>query len=60
MRAGWIKSRLATTGGANLSRPGVFGLEDLDLRRNMISLTACGKDLVEGSIPDDPGVIIYG
>ncbi|MHC1762139.1 MAG: hypothetical protein AB9917_22015 [Negativicutes bacterium] len=36
------------------------GLKDLNLRRNMISLTAKGKDLVEGNIPDDPGVILYG
>lgn len=36
------------------------GLEDLDLRRNMVTLTAQGKDLVEGNVPDDPGVILYG
>ena len=36
------------------------GLHDLDLRRNMATLTAAGKDLVEGNVPDDPGVILHG
>lgn len=36
------------------------GLQDLDLRRNMATLTAAGKDLVEGNVPDDPGVILHG
>ena len=36
------------------------GLHDLDLRRNMATLTAQGKDLVEGNVPDDPGVILHG
>lgn len=36
------------------------GLADLDLRREMVTLTVQGKDLVEGNIPDDPGVILHG
>lgn len=30
--------------------------EDLDITRHMVRLTAKGKDLLEGSIPHDPGV----
>ena len=36
------------------------GVEVLDLGRNMITLTAKGKDLVEGNIENDPGVILHG
>lgn len=41
-------------------RQGRARLEDLDLRREMISLTVQGKDLVEENIPADPGVILHG
>ena len=34
------------------------GHEEFDLSRNMVSLTAKGKDLVEGSIGPDPGVML--
>ena len=35
------------------------GVEDLDINRDMVKLTAHGKDLVEGNIESEPGVIIY-
>jgi hypothetical protein len=35
------------------------GFADLDLKRDMARLTALGKDLVEGNLPADPGVIVY-
>lgn len=35
------------------------GLADLDLKRDMVRLTALGKDLTEGSVAADPGVILY-
>lgn len=35
------------------------GFADLDLKRDMVRLTALGKDLADGNIPADPGVIIY-
>ncbi len=34
------------------------GIPELDLERDMIRLTVLGKDLVEGSINADPGVIL--
>ncbi len=34
------------------------GSEDLDITRRLVRLTAKGKDLLEGSIPRDPGVNI--
>lgn len=36
------------------------GVEKLDFGRNMVTLTAKGKDLVEGNIDNDPGVMLYG
>jgi hypothetical protein len=36
------------------------GFADLDLKRDMVRLTALGKDLAEGNVAADPGVIIYG
>lgn len=36
------------------------GVEKMDLARDMVCLTASGKDLVEGNIGSDPGVIFYG
>lgn len=35
------------------------GVEDLDIYRDMVKLTVHGKDLVEGNIENEPGVIIY-
>ena len=36
------------------------GLKDLNLQRDMAVLTVQGKDLVEGNVPNDPGVILHG
>lgn len=35
------------------------GVEDLELSRDMVKLTVHGKDLVEGNIESEPGVILY-
>lgn len=57
---GQIQAHLAYLEQKGYVRMENVGLEDLALRRDMATLTAQGKDLVEGNIPDDPGVVIHG
>lgn len=57
---GQIKAHLAYLEQKGYVRMEDVGLKDLDLQRDMATLTVLGKDLVEGNIPDDPGVIIHG
>ena len=57
---GQVRAHLAYLEQKGYVRTEDVGLEDLDLRREMISLTVQGKDLVEENIPADPGVILHG
>ena len=57
---GQIKAHLAYLAQKGYVRLESVGLADLDLRRDMVTLTVQGKDLVEGNVPDDPGVILSG
>ena len=57
---GQVQAHLAYLEQKGYVRTEDVGLEDLDLRREMISLTVQGKDLVEENIPADPGVILHG
>ena len=56
---GQIKAHLAYLEQKVYVRLESVGLEDLDLRREMVTLTVQGKDLVEGNVPEDPGVILH-
>jgi hypothetical protein len=57
---GQIAAHLAYLAQKGYVRMEDVGLADLDLRREMVTLTVQGKDLVEGNIPADPGVILHG
>ena len=57
---GQIQAHLAYLEQKGYVKTEDVGLTDLDLRRDMVTLTVQGKDLVEGNIPDDPGVIVHG
>ena len=57
---GQIRAHLAYLEQKGYIRLESVGLEDLDLRRDMVTLTVQGKDLVEGNVPADPGVILHG
>lgn len=55
---GQLKAHLAYLAQKGYITLESVGLADMDLRREMVTLTAKGKDLVEESIPADPGVIL--
>lgn len=56
---GQIKVHLAYLAEKGYIKTKHVGVADMELSRDMIALTAAGKDLVEGNIPPDVGVIIY-
>ena len=56
---GQIKAHLAYLEQKGYVKTEDVGLTDLDLRRDMVTLTALGKDLVEENIAADPGVIVH-
>lgn len=58
--AGKLKAHLAYLSEKGYIKTEQVGIEDLDLSRDMVKLTAKGKDLVEGNIASEPGVILYG
>lgn len=53
-----LKAQLAYLEGKGYIEIKKVGLKELELERKMIELTVTGKDLVEGNIDPDPGVII--
>lgn len=58
--SGKLKAHLAYLAEKGYIKTEQVGIEDLDLSRDMVRLTAKGKDLVEGNIAAEPGVILYG
>lgn len=57
---GKVKAHLAYLTEKGYVKTDNVGIEDLDLNREMVRLTVEGKDLVEGNIASEPGVILYG
>lgn len=53
-----LKAHLAYLEGKGYIEIKKVGVQELELERKMIELTVTGKDLVEGNIEPDPGVLL--
>lgn len=57
---GQLKVYLAYLAEKGYVKADTIDLTDLGLKRYMVGLTAHGKDLLDGNIAADPGVILHG